>query len=85
MVNITATGECRAGMTKAIEVVYKNNVFKPLGPVEGIKENETMVAIFSRRPVRKGLKNLAGTISPAESRAMQDCIEEEFEQIENNW
>jgi predicted DNA-binding antitoxin AbrB/MazE fold protein len=68
-------------MTKAIEVVYENNVFKPLGPVEGIKENETMVAIFSRRPAKKGLRNLAGTITHDEARAMQECIDEEFEHI----
>jgi predicted DNA-binding antitoxin AbrB/MazE fold protein len=72
-------------MTKAIEVVFENNVFKPLRPVEGIKENEMMVAIFSRRPAKKGLQNLAGTISHDESQAMQECIDEEFEHIENNW
>jgi predicted DNA-binding antitoxin AbrB/MazE fold protein len=72
-------------MTKAIEVVYENNVFKPLGPVEGIKEHERMVAIFSRRPVKKGLRNLAGTITSAEARAMQKSIDEEFEKIEDSW
>ena len=72
-------------MTKAIEVVYKNNVFKPLGPVEGIKENEMMVAIFSRCPSKKGLRDLAGTITHDEAREMQACIHEEFERIENSW
>lgn len=28
-----------SNMTKAIEVVYEDNVFKPLGPVEGLKEH----------------------------------------------
>jgi len=51
-------------MTKAIEVVNENNVFKPLGPVEGIEEHERMVAIFSRRPIKNGLRNLAGTFNP---------------------
>lgn len=72
-------------MTRAIEVVYENNVFKPLGPVEGIEEHARMVAIFSRRPDRKGLRNLAGTITHVDSRAMQKCIDEEFEKIEGNW
>ncbi|MDD5187782.1 MAG: antitoxin family protein [Methanoregula sp.] len=72
-------------MTKAIEVVYENNVFKPLEPVEGIKEHETVIAIFSRRPVKKGLRDLAGTLSHDEARAMQRCIDEEFEKIEGNW
>lgn len=64
-------------MTRAIEVVYENNVFKPLGPVEGIEEHERMLAIFSRCPAKKGLRNLAGTITRTEARAMQKCIEEE--------
>ena len=51
-------------MTRAIEVVYENNVFKPLGPVKGIEEHERMVAIFSRHPVKKGLQNLVGTFNP---------------------
>ena len=63
-------------MTKTIEVVYKNNVFKPLGPVEGIKENEMMVAIFSRYPSKKGLRNLVGTMTHDEARAMQECIDD---------
>jgi predicted DNA-binding antitoxin AbrB/MazE fold protein len=72
-------------MTRAIEVVYENNVFRPLGPVEGIEEHERMLAIFSRRPVKKGLRSLAGTITHAEARAMQKCIDEEFEKIEGSW
>ncbi len=72
-------------MTKAIEVVYENDVFKPLEPVKGIKEHERMVAIFSRRPVKKGLRDLVGTITHDEARAMQKCIDEEFENIEGSW
>jgi hypothetical protein len=40
-----------------------------------------MVAIFSRRPVKKGLRNLAGTITHAGARAMQKCIEDKSEKI----
>ena len=72
-------------MTKAIEVVYENNVFKPLGHVEGIEEHEKMVAIFSRSPDKKRLRNLAGTITHDEAQVMQKCIDEEFENIEGNW
>lgn len=72
-------------MTRAIEVVYENNVFKPLGPVEGIEEHQKMIAIFSRHPVKNGLRTLAGTISHAEAQAMQKCINEEFEKIEGGW
>jgi len=72
-------------MTKAIEVVYENNVFRPVKPVEGIAEHERMVAILSRRPDKKELRKLAGTMTPDEARAMQKCIDEEFEKIEGNW
>ena len=72
-------------MTKAIEVVYENNVFKPLGHVDGIEEHERMVVIFSRRPDKKQLRNLAGTITHDEAQVMQKCIDEEFEKIEGSW
>ena len=72
-------------MTKAIEVVYEDNVFKPLGPVEGLKEHERMVAIFSPRPVKKGLRDVAGTMTHDEAMAMQKLIDDEFEKIEDEW
>lgn len=72
-------------MTKAIEVVYEDNVFKPLGPVEGLKEHERMVAIFSPRPVKKGLHDIVGTMTHDEAMAMQKLIDEEFEKIEGEW
>ncbi len=72
-------------MTKTIEVVYENNVFKPLEPVEGIEEHERMVAIFSRCPDKTGLQNLAGTLTHDEALTMQQCIDGEFEKIEGNW
>jgi len=83
--NYTHHKEDRIIMTRAIEVIYENNVFRPLVPVKGIEENEKMVAIFTRRPGKKGLRNLAGTITHAEARAMQKCIDEEFEKIEGSW
>ena len=72
-------------MRRVIEGISEKNVFRPLVPVEDIAENEKMVALFTRLPVKKGLRNLAGTITPAEARAMQKCIDEEFEQIEGGW
>ena len=72
-------------MTITIEVVYEDNVFKPLGHVEGLNEHERMVAIFSQRPVKKGLRDLAGTMTHDEAIAMQNLIDEEFEKIEGEW
>lgn len=72
-------------MTRAIEVVYEDNVFKPIGQVEGFKEHEKMVAIFSSRPIKKGLRDLVGTMTHDEAREMQKLIDEEFEKIEGEW
>jgi len=46
-----------------------------------IQEHERMVALFSRRPVKKGLRNLAGTLTHDEAQAMQKCIDGEFEKL----
>ncbi|MBC2746613.1 MAG: antitoxin family protein [ANME-2 cluster archaeon] len=72
-------------MTKAIEVVYEDNVFKPLGPVESLKEHERMVAIYTPRPVKKGLHDIVRTMTPDEAIAMKKLIDEEFEKIEGEW
>jgi hypothetical protein len=55
---------------------------KPLGPVEGLKEHERLVAIFSSHPVKKGLRDVARTMTYDEAMAMQKLIDEEFEKIE---
>ncbi|MCD4799904.1 MAG: antitoxin family protein [Methanosarcinales archaeon] len=72
-------------MTKTIEVVYEDHVFKPLVPVEGLKEHERLVAIFSPHPVKKGLRDLIGTMTHDEAVAMQKLIDDEFEKIEGEW
>jgi predicted DNA-binding antitoxin AbrB/MazE fold protein len=72
-------------MTRTIEVVYEDNVFKPVGPVKGMKEHDRMVASFIRSPDKKGLQDLAGTLTHDEARAMQKLIDAEFETIEGTW
>ncbi|MCD4768444.1 MAG: antitoxin family protein [Methanosarcinales archaeon] len=72
-------------MTKTIEVVYEDHFFKPLVPVEGLKEHERLVAIFSPHPVKKGLRDLIGTMTHDEAVAMQKLIDDEFEKIEGEW
>lgn len=72
-------------MTRTVEVVYEDNVLKPLEPIEGIKEHERVIAILSPRPVKKGLRELAGTLTHDEAEAMQKLVDEEFEKIEGEW
>lgn len=72
-------------MTRTVEVVYEDNVLKPLAPIEGIKEHERVIVILSPRPVKKGLRKLAGTLTHDEAEAMQKLVDEEFEKIEGEW
>ncbi len=72
-------------MTRTVEVVYEDDVLKPLEPIEGIKEHERVIAILSPRPVKKGLRELAGTLTHDEAEAMQKLVDEEFEKIDGEW
>ena len=71
-------------MIKTIEVVYEDNVFKPVGSVDGFKEHERMIAIISQPNVKKELRELAGTMTHNEAREMQIFIDEEFGKIEGD-
>ena len=72
-------------MAKAIEVIFEDNVFKPINQIEGIKEHEKMVAMISRHADKKGLRDLAGTISQDEANEMLALIDQEFGKIEGDW
>lgn len=65
-------------MAQTLEVIFEDNVFKPVHPDEGIREHERMIAFVSRRPDKKGLAALAGTLSHTEAMDMQKMIDEEF-------
>ena len=49
------------------------------------KEHDRMVAIPATRPDKKGLRDLAGTLTHDEASAMQELIVSEFETIEGSW
>lgn len=72
-------------MIKTLEVVYEDNVLKPLEPMEGLMEHEKFIAVLSPYPVKKGLHEIAGTLTHNEAQAMQKLIDEEFEKIEGEW
>jgi hypothetical protein len=44
-----------------------------------------MVAIPARRPDKKDLRDLAGTLTHDEAGAMRELIASEFETIEGSW
>ena len=72
-------------MSKAIEVIFEDNVFKPITPVEGIQEHERMIAFVTRRSNKEGIRKLAGTLSHDEARDMQKIIDQEFGKVEGDW
>ncbi len=71
--------------TQTIEAVYENNVLKPIKPLKGIMEHENVMVVVRPRPVKKGLREVAGTLTHKEAKEMQKLIDEEFEKIEGEW
>ena len=72
-------------MTKTVEAIYEDNVLKPVEPIKGIKEHERVLLILCSQPIKKGLRELVGTLTHEEAEVMQKLIDEEFEKIEGEW
>jgi len=72
-------------MTKTVEAIYEDNVLKHIEPIKGIKEHERVLVILCSHPIKKGLRELVGTLTHEEAEAMQKLIDEEFEKIEGEW
>ena len=72
-------------MTRTVEAIYEKNVLKPVEPIEGIKEHERVTVILCSHPIKKGLRELVGTLTHEEAEVMQKLIDEEFEKIEGEW
>jgi len=68
-------------MTKTVEAIYEDNVLKPVEPIKGIKEHERVLVILCSHPIKKGLRELVGTLTHEEAEAMQKLIDEEFEKF----
>ena len=72
-------------MTRTLETIYEKNVLKPIEPIKGVKEHERVTVILCSHPIKKGLRELAGTLTHEEAEVMQKLIDEEFEKIEGVW
>ena len=57
-------------------------LLKPLKPIKDIMEHEDVVLTIHRRHVKKGLREIAGTLTHEEAKEMQKLIDGEFEKIE---
>ena len=72
-------------MTRMIEVIYEDDVLKPLMLVAGFKKHERTWVILCPRPKREALHELVGTLTHEEAEEMQKLIDGEFEKIEGEW
>jgi len=72
-------------MSRTIEVVYEDNVLKPLTPIEGLQEHERVIVILYPRVDKESLRELAGTLTHEEAEEMRQLIDEEFERVEGEW
>ena len=71
--------------TQTIEAVYEDNVLKPIKPLKGIMEHQNVIVVIRPRPIRKGLRDVVGTLTHDEAKEQQKLIDEEFEKIEGEW
>jgi len=65
-----------------IEVIYGDDVLKPLTPIEGLKKHERIWVILSPCSKKETLHELVGTLTHEEAEEMQRIIDEDFEKIE---
>ena len=72
-------------MVQTIEVIYEDNVLKPVNPIKGLAEHEKISIIIYPNRSKEGLRKLAGTLDKEEADKMQNLIDEEFGKIEGEW
>ena len=69
-------------MTKTLEAVYENGVFRPLERPEGIPEHGHVTLTVMSEAQRSSLADLAGCISPDDAQEMRAIVEREFERVD---
>jgi len=72
-------------MLQPIEVIYEDNVLKPVTPIKGLQEHEKVFVILYSPPPKSDLRDLVGTLTKEEAEKMQKLIDEEFGKIEGDW
>ncbi len=72
-------------MNRMIQVIYKNNMLKPLNPIYDLKNNEKAWIILCPRMKKGGLEELIGTLTTEEADSMMNMIDKEFSRVEGEW
>ena len=69
-------------MTKTIEAVFAQGVFRPLQAVVGLQENERVrLTLQSEQAAGHPFEGWVGTLPDDEAREMIRVIEDEFERV----
>jgi predicted DNA-binding antitoxin AbrB/MazE fold protein len=69
-------------MTKTLEAVYENGVFRPLERPEGIAEHGRVMLTVTSDEQPSSLADLAGCISPDDAQEMRAIVEQEFKRVD---
>ncbi len=69
-------------MTKTLEAVYENGVFRPLTRPEGIAEHGRVMITVTAEEKLSSLADLAGRISQDDAQEMRAIVEREFEGVD---
>jgi predicted DNA-binding antitoxin AbrB/MazE fold protein len=69
-------------MTKTLEAVYENGVFRPLKRPDGIAEHGRVTLTVTTDEKPFSLADLAGRISADDAEDMRTIVEREFERVD---
>jgi predicted DNA-binding antitoxin AbrB/MazE fold protein len=69
-------------MTKTLEAVYENGVFKPLTTPSGIGEHRRVTLTVTDAEGLGSLAECSGRISGADAQEMRDIVHREFERVD---
>ncbi len=69
-------------MTKTVEVVYENDVFRPLARPEGIAEHRQVTLTVTIEDRSGSIADLSGCMPAADADEMRGIVEREFERAD---
>ena len=73
-------------MSKIIEAIYQDGVFRPLKPIKGLKRNQKVSIALEPLKKRHPLAGLCGILPDKDAEEMLKIVKEEFEKVDiNEW
>jgi len=74
-------------MTKTIEAIYENGIFRPVNPVKGLRRQQRVVITLKNSSDKKHqLTGLCGILPDDDAKEILKIVEDEFEKVDvNEW